>query len=190
MGPRSQSLFPLGVLTLLVALTFWLEQATQVAEMRDDARQRHDPDYVIDNFTVRRFGPEGGLQNVLTAARMVHFPDDDTTLVTAPRVSYFGAARTTHVTARQGLVGADAKEIALVEDVRVTRPATADDPELVFTTSALTVFPDDELVRTSAPVTITQGASVVHGVGLEADNKTAIYRLLNRVTATIEKKRP
>lgn len=187
---RTQSLFPVAILTLLAALTFWLERATQIEAPRGDGKKRHDPDYIAEKFTVRRFGPTGGLQNTLSAQKMVHYPDDDTTELTEPRVSYLGGPRPTHLTARQGLVGPDAEEIALVKDVRAVREATDKDPELVFTTSTLTVFPDDEVARTAAPVTITQGASVVHGVGLEADNKTAIYKLLNRVTGTIEKKRP
>ncbi|MCB1892877.1 MAG: LPS export ABC transporter periplasmic protein LptC, partial [Rhodocyclaceae bacterium] len=37
-------------------------------------------------------------------------------------------------------------------------------------------------------VTITQGASVVRGIGMEADNKTQVYQLLSQVNSTIEKK--
>ena len=187
---RTQSLFPVAILTLLAALTFWLEHATQIEAPRDDAKKRHDPDYMAEQFTVRRFGPAGGLKNTLTAQRMVHYPDDDTTLLTEPRVSYLGTARPTHVTARQGLVGPDAQEIVLIGDVRAVRKAAGKDPDMVFTTSSLTVFPDDEIARSSAPVTITQGASVVRGTGLEADNKTAVYKLLSQVTGTIEKKHP
>jgi LPS export ABC transporter protein LptC len=50
------------------------------------------------------------------------------------------------------------------------------------------VFPDDEVARTTAAVTITQGASIIRGVGMDADNKTQIYRLHNQVNSTIEKK--
>lgn len=184
---RTQSLFPVGVLTLLAALTFWLDRASQVVEVPDDGKMRHDPDYVVDNFSLKRFGPQGGLQNTLTAQKMVHYPDDDTTLVTEPRVAYLGGPRATRLAAREGLVGTDAREIVLIKDVRAIREATAESPELVVATSTLTVFPDDEVARTAAPVTITLGASVVRGVGLEADNKTAIYRLLNQVTGTIYK---
>jgi lipopolysaccharide export system protein LptC len=89
----------------------------------------------------------------------------------------------------RGWSAPDAREVELVDDVRAVREATRTDPEIVFTTSHLTVFPDDEVARTSAPVTMVQGASVIRGVGMEADNKTQIYQLLSQVNSTIEKKR-
>ena len=187
--PRGQSLFPIALMVLLVGLTFWLQRATEIRNPYSDSRLRHDPDYFADNFTVRRFAPTGGLQNTLVAKRMVHYPDDETTVVTEPQMSFFKGPRPTYLTAKQGLVGPDAREIALVGNVRGTRAATATDPEIVFTTSHLTVFPDDEVARTSAAVTITQGASVVRGVGMEADNKTQVYQLLSQVNSTIAKKR-
>jgi lipopolysaccharide export system protein LptC len=109
--------------------------------------------------------------------------------VTEPQMSFFKGPRPTYLTAKQGLVGPDAREVTLVGNVRGTRAATATDPEIVFTTSHLTVFPDDEVARTNAAVTITQGASVVRGVGMEADNKTQVYQLLSQVNSTIAKKR-
>lgn len=189
MKPSGQSLFPIALLALLVGLTFWLQSATEIKDGFSDGKLRHDPDYYAENISVRRFAPTGGLQNTLVAQKMVHYPDDDTTVVTEPRMSFLGGPRPTHLSAKQGLVGADAREITLVGNVRGVRAATAAEPEIVFATTHLTVLPDDEVARTSAAVTITQGASVVRGVGMEADNKTRIYQLLSRVNSTIEKKR-
>jgi lipopolysaccharide export system protein LptC len=104
-------------------------------------------------------------------------------------MTFFKGPRPTNLTAKQGLVGPDAREIALVGNVRGVRAATATDPEIIFTTTHLTVFPDDEVARTTATVTLIQGASVVRGVGMEVDNKTQIYQLLSQVSSTIDKKR-
>ncbi|MBS3916396.1 MAG: LPS export ABC transporter periplasmic protein LptC [Sulfuritalea sp.] len=186
--PRGQSLFPIALLTLLVGLTFWLQRATEVKDNFNDSKLRHDPDYFAENFTVRRFTASGGLQSTLAARKMVHYPDDDTTVVDEPRLSFFRGDRPTHLTAKQGLIGPDAQEIALVGNVRGVRAATPTDAEIVYTSSHLTVYPDEEVARTSAAVTITQGASIVRGVGMEADNKTQIYKLLSQVNSTIEKK--
>lgn len=185
---RGQSLFPIALLVLLVGLTFWLQRATEIKDNFSSSRLRHDPDYFAENFTVRRFAPSGGLQSSLTARKMVHYPDDDTTVIDEPRMAFFRGGRVTHLTAKQGLVGPDAQEVTLVGNVRGVRSATPTDAELVYTSSHLTVFPDDEVARTSAAVTITQGTSIVRGIGMEADNKTQIYKLLSQVNSTIEKK--
>jgi len=186
---RTQSLFPVGVLTFLAALTFWLDRVTQVDAVRDDAKRRHDPDYIAEAFTVKSFGTEGGIESTLTAARMVHYPDDDTTWMTLPRLSSHRGARATHVAAAQALVGPDGREMTFVENVRVVRDATRTDPAVVLATQSLTLFPDDEIMRTAAPVTVTQGASVLRGTGLDADNRTGTLQLLGSVSGTIERKR-
>ncbi len=186
---RAQSLFPVGILTLLAALTFWLERVTQTEAIVDDGKRRHDPDYIVDAFTVKGFGISGTIENTLSAAKMLHYPDDDTTLMAAPRISSFRASRGSHATAEQGLVGPDGREITLVNAVRVTRDATRSEPEVVFTTQSLTLLPDDEIMRSSAAVTVTQGASVLRGTGFEADNRSGSVKLLSAVSGTIERKR-
>jgi lipopolysaccharide export system protein LptC len=188
-GVRGQGLFQIAMMGLLAGLTFWLQRATDLRDGASDALLRHDPDYFVENFTVRRFDATGNLQNMLTAQKMVHYPDDDTTLVTEPRMAFLKGTRPTHLAARQGLIGSQGGEIVLVGDVRGVRAATTTDPETVFTTSRLTVFPDDELARTDAAVTLVQGGSVVRGVGMEADNKTQVYVLHGQVSSTIEKRR-
>ena len=184
-----QGLFPIAILTLLVGLTFWLQSATELKSTGSDSLLRHDPDFFVENFKLRRFAPTGELHNTLVAEKMVHYPDDETTVVYEPRMTFLKGPRPTRLDARQGLVAPDAREVELVDDVRAVREANRTDPEIVFTSSRLTVFPDDESVRTSAPVTMVQGASVIRGVGLEADGKTQIYQLLSQVNSTIEKKR-
>ncbi len=188
--PQAQGLFPIAVMLLLVGLTFWLQQAVMTKESRSDTLLRHDPDFIVDNFTVRRFSPAGDLQHTLVASRMVHYPDDDTSVASEPRVTFLKGPRPTRLTAKQALIAADAREVELIGSVRGVREATASDPEIVFTSDRLTIFPDDELARTATAVTVTQGASVIRGVGLEADNKTQTYQLDSQVSATIEKKNP
>lgn len=184
-----QGLFPIAILTLLVGLTFWLERTTEMKIDGRDSKLRHDPDFFVENFKVRRFAPTGGLQSTLVAQKMVHYPDDETTVVSEPRMSFFKGPRPTHLSAKQGLIAPDAREVTLVGNVRGVREATKTDPEVVFITTHLTVLPENDIVRTNAAVTVVQGASVVRAVGLEADNKTKIIELLSQVNSTIEKKR-
>ena len=54
-----QQALPLLILILLVGLTMWLERATRVDDRPSSGKLRHDPDVIVDNFTVRRFDPSG-----------------------------------------------------------------------------------------------------------------------------------
>ena len=58
-------------------------------------------------------------------------------------------------------------------------------PETVLTTSTLTVLSDEEIAHTKAPVTITQGETIINGIGMETNNKTQISVLGGRVHGTI-----
>jgi len=178
-------LLPLVLLTLLAALTFWLDQTTHVSEQRSDGKERHDPDFIVDRFTVRRYDIDGHLQHLLTAQKMLHYTDDDSTEVSSPALSYFSGGRRTNVTSLRAWLGPEGKVLRLSDEVRVVQEATATEPATVLTTSEMLVYPDEEIARSSAPVTITQGSSVINGTGIEADNKLRLYKLQGRAQALI-----
>jgi lipopolysaccharide export system protein LptC len=177
------SLLPLVLAALLAGLTYWLDHVVE-NNIGRRASVRHDPDYFVDRFTVRRFGPDGTLQHTVTADRMVHFPDNDSTEVTAPHLVYETPPRT-DITARTAWLDSKGKHIRLNDDVRVARSGADGQPATVMTTSLLYVTPDDETAETDAPVTITQGQSIISGVGLEANNKTEIAVMHGPVRGTI-----
>jgi lipopolysaccharide export system protein LptC len=187
--PGSSALFPLLVLGMLAAFTFWLEQATRGEGTGPNPNLRHDPDYWVDELVLRRYGLDGSIQHTINAVRMTHFPDDDTTEVSEPRVVYFQDEMTTTMTARLAWMDKEGQHVRLHDDVRVVRT----EPQgtvTVFDTSLLNVTPDDEYAQTDAPVTITQGRSVMHGAGgLEVNNKTRMAVLNGPVTGTIYRER-
>ncbi|GAB1392276.1 hypothetical protein MASR1M60_04390 [Rhodocyclaceae bacterium] len=173
------SLFPLLLAGLLAAMTFWLERAARPPMTGMDGKTRHDPDYLINNFTVRRFGPEGLLQHSLQAEHMRHFPDDDSTLVLKPQLTYHRTPES-HVSAQKAYLDRDAVHVKLVDEVMIRREGI-NKPDTVLTTEVLDAIPDEETASTDAPVTITQGQSSVRGSGLRADNKIAQYVLTGPV---------
>lgn len=87
------TLFPLLVLAVLAAATFWLEQASQGETSAPRARDRHDPDYWVDGVQLRGFDAKGAPRHELKARRLEHFPDNDTTLVFEPRLKYLEEPR-------------------------------------------------------------------------------------------------
>lgn len=184
MKPAGASLFPLLVIGFLAALTLWLDRASQTSDAGRRAGGRHDVDFYVEHFTLRRYAADGLLQHTVNADKMEHYPDDDSTDVTAPHLIYH-QGRQTVVTARTAWLDKEGKHVRLNDDVRVVRAGTLDAPETVMTTSILFVTPDDEYAYTNAPVTITQGKSVMHGIGMEANNKTETATLNGPVQGTI-----
>lgn len=186
MTQNSSGLFPIVLGALLAALTFWLDRATQPQEGVGSGKHRHDPDYIVDNFEVRRFGPDGNLQHTLTAARMLHYADDESTQVTAPRLIYHRTPGLS-VSSNTAWLDKDGKHVRLEGDVRVVRDGVGGRPPTEIETSVLHAVPDDEFAHTNAPVKITQGLTVMRGTGMESNNKTQISVLFGRAQGTIFK---
>lgn len=170
------TLFPLLLAGLLAGMSFWLEMASRAPATTNDGKSRHDPDYIIQNFEVRRFNPEGHLQHTVVAEQMRHYPDDDSTVVTAPHITYHRDPPT-YVSAREAWVSSKGEHVTLIDDVHVRRSGIGNKPDTILTTSRLEAWPDDEVAQTDVPVTITQGKTEVQGSGLRVDNKTSIYTL-------------
>jgi len=180
-------MLPLFMLVLLAALTFWLSQVIQNKIPRGPLT--HDPDYWVEGLKVSRFDINGKLQHTLVAEKLLHYPDDDTTIVTQPHLTYHQQPQL-EIFAGMAHIGRDGKEIDLVDDVRVIKQGKTDGlPPSVLETRSLKVFPDEEKGSTRDPVVITRGASVMRGSGLETDNRTGITVMHGRVTGTLHRNR-
>ena len=179
------ALFPLLLVGVLAGLSFWLQGITEPGVDRS-GRLRHDPDFIVDNFSVRRFDVGGTLQHTVVSRRMAHFPDDDTTHLEAPRMDFHRQPPAV-LTANTAWISRDAKEVRLEGNVRFVRGG-ADGFETVVATSLLNIFPDEETARTDAPVNIAQGLSTIDGTGLVMDNKIQTATLLGPVRGTIHRK--
>lgn len=179
-------LIPVAVVAVFAALTFWLERATHQEERRD-GRNRHDADYFVDNFTLRRFNAEGTLQHTLVATKMVHFPDDESTEVTAPRLTYHRLPPM-HVSSDTAWLDKEGKHVRLDNNVRILRESVDQRPPTEIRTRVLYAVPDDEIAHTDAPVKIVQGLTVLNGTGLETNNKTQISTLFGPTDGIIYNK--
>lgn len=191
MKATNATLLPLVLLALLASATIWLDHSTRSGDVATkDEKDRHDPDFVVDKLTTRRFNTDGSLQHTIAAEKMSHYADDDSTEVALPAVTYFAHhGPPLQLKAKNAWVSKDGKEVTLFNNVYLTRSATSDQEELVVSSTDLTIFPDDEIARTDTPVDIVSGLSQMHGEGLEANNRTRVFTLLGRAHGTIQKRR-
>jgi len=137
----TERLLIVTLIAALAGLTFWM-QSDLLFEPEDepDFEQRHDPDYYIENFTAVGMDVDGNRQYVLEAARLVHFPDDDTALVDQPHIVQYEADRApVHVYAETGWVSPDGDEVILTGNVRVIRGRDSSGSGGVTTTEKLRI---------------------------------------------------
>ena len=184
---RLTSWFPFLLLAGLAGLTFWLDRMVQLAPGASQAMSRHDPDYMVDRLKAARTNEDGVVIYTLDADRMIHYPDDDTTHLTAPRfVNLRSKQAPVTITAREGLVSSNGENVYFKDDVKVTRAAYADRSEMVMRTTFLHIIPDDNIAKTDRPVVIQDAATVVHAVGLELNNETRVLKLFSNVRGTYD----
>jgi lipopolysaccharide export system protein LptC len=181
MGERLSNLFPLALMAVLAALTYWLDRLVQSPAAAPNALLRHDPDYIVDNLLATRMDINGRIKNTLFTVKLVHFPDDDTTELTAPRfISYAKSAPVT-ITSKSGLVSSNGENVYFRDSVRVVRAPYGEKSEMVVNTDYLHVLPDDNIAKTDRAVTITDANMVVNAVGMEMNSETRIMLLNARV---------
>jgi lipopolysaccharide export system protein LptC len=179
-------LFPLGLMLALALLTFYLERTVR----EDDsppALRRHDPDYLVTNFTTTTYNRDGAAETVMSAAQMVHYPDDDTTELVSPRVVQAkpNEPRLT-VRADRGQLSRDGDEIFLYGSVLLVRDATPEKPEARMTTEFLHILRDRSLVRSDRPVKFVEGGRSLTGRGMEYNNESRELLLRHDVQARFE----
>lgn len=179
--------FPAGLLVLLAMLSFWLDRTVQPPQPKNDGSSRHDPDYTVENFTSTRMGMDGLPHHTLTAARMVHYPDDDSTHLDGPHFTRFESGMAPiHIQSAKGLLSREGEHAHFTGNVVVTRDAFGGKSALTLTTSYLHVIPDKDLALTDKPVNIRDAHTNVDAVGLELNNKTHVMKLFSHVKGRYE----
>ncbi len=187
MKERLRSLLPLIPLLLLLGATYWLSLQVQPPTSEADKNLRHDPDYIMDNFTATTLDEQGKIRFVMSAKKMVHYPDDDTTYLEAPQLASMTAEHPPmRMTALNGEISHKGDEIFLRNDVTIVRPAFAKQSELTFKTNYLHVLPNKSMADSNQPVTLVDARTNLNAIGMELDYKTHIVKFLSQVKTIYE----
>ena len=87
MKPRSSGWLPVLIMLLLAMTTSWLVRLWQTPEGMATTRARHDPDVIIDDVSYTRLDQSGKPRYRLTTEKMLHYPDNDSTLISNPMLN-------------------------------------------------------------------------------------------------------
>lgn len=180
-------MFPLLLMLSLAALTFWLERTVREEDGVHPSQRRHDPDYVVDNLTHTRFDVQGRVESTLVAAKMLHYPDDDSTDLVAPHVVQTkpNEPRVT-LSADRGALSQDGEEVFLYDNVLLVREAGPDNGGSRMRSSFMHVVQGRSVIRTDRDVEITEDDRVLTGRGMEYHNDTKELFLRERVRGRFE----
>lgn len=189
---KSLLYFPLVSMGLLALGTYWLVRSTPPAGGPTVQRVvRHEPDYFMENFSVRTFDGSGRVRTELWGAKARHYPDTQWLEIDNIRVRSFDEeGRVTTATAQRGLTNEDSSELQLMGGAVVVREADASQPgntspRMEYRGEFLHAFLHTERIRSHLPVEFTRGADRFSADRMDFDNVEQVLQLSGRVRATI-----
>jgi lipopolysaccharide export system protein LptC len=178
---------PLVIVGALVLLTTWLGQLSEQHPVQAGAAPGHNPDYFVDDLHATAYDVAGTPRYHLTASKMLHYMDNDTSTLESPVFLRDGpgvprmTARSSH-----GLVSANGETVTLLDEVQVTQDSETGAPPMELTTEYLKVMPNADRLSTDKPVILQQGSSVLTGNSMAADGKARTLQLSGRVKGIYE----
>ena len=175
-------MFPLLLMLALAGLTFWLELTVREEGGLHPSLRRHDPDYIVDNLMHTRFNVRGLVDSTLAAAKMLHYPDDESTDLIAPHLVQTKPNEPRVIlTADRGTLSQDGEEVSLYGNVLLVREAGRGLSETRMRTSFMHVVQGHSVIRTDRDVVITEEDRVLSARGMEYRNDTMELFLHERV---------
>lgn len=152
----------------------------------------HEPDYRMQNFSVRGFDGAGVLRSELSGDSGRHYPDTDTLEVSEPRMrSHAEDGSVTDGEAQRGVSNHDGSRVQLYDDARIWREAVQDEhgrvtPPLEFQGDYLDALTDEEKVSSDQPVKLLRGGDWFVGDTFDYDNGSGVAHLRGNVTGVIQ----
>lgn len=172
-------------LLMLLGGTYWLNQQVQPLGPKSDDSKRHDVDYSVDNISSVTLDEFGHARYLMTAEKMWHYPDDDTTFLDHPNlVSLHAHSWPTITSSMTGKISSHGDQVYLYDNVKVMRLPDLEKDMLTFSTEYLHVIPDKDQADTDFPVTIVTQRDTIDAIGMTLDNKLQTANLLSVVRAT------
>jgi lipopolysaccharide export system protein LptC len=180
---RTAAAVSLALLAALAGFSYYLaELSEQYPKTTGDRKLVHEPDYFVEHFVLTRVNAAGDPVYRVSADRMLHYPDDDSTEFLRPvLVSLDPKKPLVTLRADRGEASRRGEQTHLRDNVVLTRAASGDQPEMTLTTDHLLLLTEEDIARTDRPVRIEYGRSSLTGVGMEFNNATRVLTVRSKV---------
>jgi lipopolysaccharide export system protein LptC len=152
--------------------SFWLAQMMddQSAALGADAF-RDEPDYIVEKFSFVRMSADGQPRYLISGAKLTHRPIDDSADIEMPLVKSVGAGHPPMtINAKTARVDHGNTQVHLTGDVVIDRKETAMAGAMRLRTETLTIYPDEDQMKTDAAVDMVSKGATMQGTGLFIDN--------------------
>jgi lipopolysaccharide export system protein LptC len=176
--------FPISILAVLAALSLWLQYAVKSPNGGAGDNGAHIADYIVDNLHAVQTNASGKPENTLSAGKLQHFMDDDSSLLDTPHFTTIDPkSGNVDVRSNTALVTSKGEKITFTGQVVLLRDSLDNQDPMRLTTDYLEVFPDQHLMRTNRPVAVSGAQVNFTAGGLVLNDQTRLLQLTRHVKA-------
>jgi len=180
--------------------TIWVMEV--IRRNADDEQNRSSarsaPDYYVEKFNFIRLSNNGKANYHITGDSLVHLPRTDNIEIKHPQINSFDQNRPPlHLRADLAIVAQkstlvtpkrDHDEVHLYDNVSMERPEGLSSQFVQVKSDYLLLLPDEDIVKTDKPISITTGKSTSTATGMLANNSTQHLSLLSKVRIQLSKR--
>ncbi len=166
----------------LLAATYWLNMQTQTEPPKAKVDTRFSIDALMENFSATKMNENGLPHFTLSAKQLHHYPEDDSTTLAEPLMSiYSDEGSSIQASAREGKITSKEDEVILQNQVELVRHANEQLDKLALTTEWLHILPNQHLISTDRPITLTDARTTVNAIGMDMDYQLHTFTLHSKV---------
>jgi lipopolysaccharide export system protein LptC len=109
------------VLSAVTALSWWVVRQTQTPSVGLLKPSTHEPDYVLENFSLSATSEAGDKRYRLLGTKLAHYPDDGSSDIENPYLVQTGKDGTMHTRAATAFLPKDRAYVLMKGNVRAAR---------------------------------------------------------------------
>jgi lipopolysaccharide export system protein LptC len=178
---------PLFLFAILALGSWWLVRS--VPELMPpglDPQLRQDPDFRLDQFTVKSFDASGQLTREISGQSATHFPATKSLHIEGVRIlteNEVGTRLTAQ--AKKGISREAEQQVTLSGEATAVRQADKQGPRVELRGETLTAWLQEERLVSDQPVRITRGSDVFSAQTMNFDVRSGQYELQGQVRAVL-----
>ncbi|MBX2835950.1 MAG: LPS export ABC transporter periplasmic protein LptC [Gammaproteobacteria bacterium] len=161
--------WPIVPLLIVVLVAREWAETSQPEIVKEDTIDMRETraDYYLEEFTTRRFNANGSLEYRITGRTLAHYPGENVSEITEPKVSLYRPGIEWHMESDRGDFTEDPEVFTLHGNVVVRRSADSES-EVLIQTSDLQVLNDANEVQTDQRIDIVAETWHLSAEGLQS----------------------
>ncbi|MDH5764538.1 MAG: LPS export ABC transporter periplasmic protein LptC [Gammaproteobacteria bacterium] len=174
------------IILILALASWWLKDFWQETPIVKTIKNEHFPDYFMENFTITNMNRQGEPDYILSASRLDHFADDDSTEIIKPHIIFKEEDGDWSISAQRARILKKTNIIHLYDEVQIIRVASVAQQPLTIKTDYLKVQPDHKIAETDRLAYIKTQQLELKTTGMIFDNNKGILKLLSNVKGSYD----